>query len=53
MNKKLIERIGDLFLQRLQIKTGWGKNEVIEIYKECVVKACLELIDDTGKNDGI
>lgn len=46
MNKKLIDRIKQLFEQKLQVKTGWGKNEVIALYNECVVQATLEIIDN-------
>ncbi len=46
MNKKLIERIEQIFSQKLQQKTGWGRNEVLIAYKDSVREAILELIDD-------
>lgn len=45
MNKKLIQRIEEIFTAKLQSKTGWGKNEILVLYKESVTEACLELID--------
>jgi hypothetical protein len=50
MNLKLINRITELFKQKLSVKTGWGKNEVLEIYKDCVNQATLEAIDILEKN---
>ena len=44
MNKKLIERITELFTQKLQAKTGWGRNDVLALHKEAVSEAILELL---------
>jgi hypothetical protein len=45
MNKKLIERITELFTEKLQAKTGWGRNDVLAIYKEAVSEAILETLE--------
>jgi hypothetical protein len=45
MNKKLIERITELFTEKLQAKTGWGRNDVLAIYKESVSEAILETLE--------
>ena len=45
MNRKLIERIEEIFTDKLQEKTGWGRNDVLKVYKEAVNEALLELID--------
>lgn len=45
MNKKLIQRIEELFKQKLMAKTSWGRNEVMAIHKEAVAEASLEIID--------
>ena len=45
MNKKLIERITELFTEKLQAKTGWGRNDVLVIYKESVSEAILETLE--------
>lgn len=48
MNKKLIERISVIFEEKLQAKTGWGRNEIINLHKEAVNEAILELVDMEG-----
>lgn len=45
MNKKLIERIAELFAVKLQVRTTWGRNEVLTLYKDATNEALLELID--------
>lgn len=45
MNKKLLKRIEEIFELKLSTKTGWGKNEVLQLYKDSVTEALLELID--------
>lgn len=45
MNKKLLERIEEIFAAKLEAKTGWGKNEVLVLYKDSVKEALMELID--------
>ena len=45
MNKKLIQRIEEIFTQKLQAKTGWGRNDVLIVYKEAVSEAVLEMLD--------
>jgi len=44
MNKKLIERITELFTQKLQSKTGWGRTEILNLHKEAVTEALLEML---------
>lgn len=45
MNKKLIERITELFTVKLQAKTGWGRNDILAIYKEAVNEAIMETLN--------
>lgn len=45
MNKKLLQRIEELFTAKLQDKTGWGRNEVLQLYKDSVTEALLELLE--------
>jgi hypothetical protein len=47
MNKELLKRIEEIFVQKLQTKTGWGRNEVLAAYKDSVNEAVLELVDKT------
>lgn len=44
MNKEILKRIKELFTEKLQEKTGWGRNEVIQIYEESVTEALMELL---------
>jgi hypothetical protein len=45
MNKKLLSFIEQIFTQKLQAKTGWGRNEILSIYKESVNEALITIID--------
>jgi len=45
MNKKLLRTIEKIFFNKLQSKTGWGRNDVMKIYKEAVNEALMEMID--------
>ena len=40
--KQLLEAIKVKFEIRLQEKTGWGRNEIIRAYNDCVTEALLE-----------
>lgn len=51
MNRDLINKISELFEIKLQEKNGWGKNEVLKAYKECVIEAILEVVDDRDKQN--
>lgn len=46
MNKKLLERIQELFFEALTTKTGWGRNDIKEVYKDCVIQALSEQVDN-------
>lgn len=48
-NKDLFHRIEEIFTEKLQRKTGWGRNEVLMAYKDAVIEATLELIDKHEK----
>ena len=45
MNKSLLKRIEELFTEKLQVKTGWGRNEILAVYKEAVSEAIFEMLD--------
>lgn len=45
MNKILLKRIGELYKEKLQAKTAWGRNEVLVAYKDAVNEAILEMLD--------
>ena len=37
-----MKRLSEIFEQRLQEKTGWGRNEIIELHRQCVVQVLYE-----------
>jgi hypothetical protein len=41
----LLKRMEELFTEKLQAKTGWGRNEILTAYKEAVNEAILEMLD--------
>lgn len=45
MNKELINLIEKLMREKLQAKTGWGRNEVIGLLTDSIKEATLEFID--------
>ncbi|MBT9138987.1 MAG: hypothetical protein DDT31_01567 [Syntrophomonadaceae bacterium] len=42
---KLLQRIEEIFTEKLSRKTGWGKNEVLVAYRDSVKEALIEMID--------
>lgn len=46
MNKKILKRVEELFMQKLQTKTNWGRNKVIKAYREATNEALMELLND-------
>ena len=46
MNKQILKRIEEIFEQKLQAKTGWGRNEVMIAYSEAVIEALSEVLDN-------
>ena len=46
MNKQLLDAIKAKFEARLQAKTGWGRNEIMQTYSECVNEALAEMLDE-------
>jgi hypothetical protein len=45
MNKEILNKIQTLFFSKLENKTGWGKNDVKELYKQCVIEVLSEYIN--------
>ena len=50
MNSKLLLKIREIFHAKLQAKTGWGRNEIMDLYNTSVNEALLELMDEVGSN---
>ena len=40
---EFLDRMDRLYTQKLQKKTGWGKIEVLKLYRDCTNKVLLEL----------
>lgn len=38
MTSKILDEIQELFFEKLNSKTGWGKNDVKDLYKDCVLE---------------
>jgi hypothetical protein len=36
----------ELFIAKLQTKTGWGRNEIITLYEQSVTEAIMEMLED-------
>lgn len=49
---ELLRRIRVAFLIKLQEKTGWGRNQIIEAYDEVVREIYYEIIEEEQKNHG-
>lgn len=45
MNKKLLLRIQTIFFLKLQVKTGWGRNDIMQAYNDAVSEALMETLD--------
>ncbi len=38
--------MGKIFEEKLQRKTGWGRNEVLSIFKESIIEALVDNLDE-------
>ena len=38
---QLLEKTREVFVQRLQEKTSWGRNEIVQLFDQSVSKAVL------------
>ena len=45
MNKKLLTAVQTLFFERLEAKTSWGRNDLKDLYKDCVIEVLSKEID--------
>lgn len=41
MKTEILEKIQDLFFKKLDEKTGWGKNDIKTLYKDCVMQVIM------------
>ncbi|MDD5151464.1 MAG: hypothetical protein PHC28_13480 [Flavobacterium sp.] len=47
MNKKLIDLLRKNFKERLQLKTSWGRNDLLAEFELAINDTILELMDDS------
>ena len=45
MNQKFVELLKSKFLEGLEAKTGWGKNEVKSLFERCLAEAAVQCLD--------
>lgn len=50
MNRKLLLKIQDIFHSKLQAKTGWGRNEIMDLYRDSVNEALIEMMDEADND---
>ena len=43
-NKEMVKRIQEIFFEKLQEKTSWGRNDLKSMYTEAVNEALLEFV---------
>jgi len=53
MNIELFNRIEELFLEKLSRKTGWGKNELKDEWKDAKIQALTEALNGEFSFKGI
>lgn len=46
MNKALLQRIEEIFIAQIETKNSWGKNEIKQLYANCVKQAIMEIYLD-------
>lgn len=46
MNKKFIRLLKEKFYVGLQAKTGWGRNDVMALFEQCLAEAAIECLDE-------
>jgi hypothetical protein len=44
--KEFISKLDQRFASKIEAKTGWGKNEVIEAFRHAVTETLIDSIDD-------
>ncbi len=45
---ELVERIQSRFFDKLETKTGWGRNEVKQLFLETIIEVTTDLINLEG-----
>lgn len=42
----MIQKMQDLFISKVMEKNSWGKNEIIELWKDCLIQLLLEKLEE-------
>ena len=42
--EKILDEIQILFFEKLEQKTGWGKNEIKDLYKQCEIEVLRKYV---------
>lgn len=45
MNRQLLKRIEEIFIEKLSVKTNWGHNQILTVYRDAVIEATMEILD--------
>ena len=45
---ELLRQIRVQFIAKLNAKTGWGRNEILKVYDECVQEVTYLVLDENG-----
>jgi len=49
MNDTFIDTLRNKFYQKLEAKTGWGRNEIKDKFNEAIADTAFELLKDIDK----
>lgn len=44
--RDVLKSMSRIFEEKLQKKTGWGRNEVLSIFKESIIEALVDNLDE-------
>lgn len=48
INKEILVRLEEVFTKKLNVKTNWGRLQIMQTYRESVTETLLEMLE--GKN---
>lgn len=51
MNKRLIGLLREEFTERVNRKTGWGKNEILQEFEQAISNTIARLLDEQEKEE--
>ncbi len=45
MKADILKRLEELFEMKISQKTGWGKNEIMKVFRKAVTEVLLEIVE--------